>query len=91
MTSNVFEYAPDYIEVNGNVYEKLGPKDASVNIELDLDEDVLKRVEELVSSGKFVNKQEAIRASIREAISRSDVSFLEKTTKKNRKGRSNKK
>lgn len=59
-------FSPDYVKLNGNVYEKISNE--SVNVELDLAEDVLSRIDHLVETGKFVSRGDAIRSILRDVI-----------------------
>ncbi|MFN4975286.1 MAG: ribbon-helix-helix domain-containing protein [Bacteroidota bacterium] len=59
-------FSPDYITLNGNVYEKISNE--SVNVELDLAEDVLSRIDHLVETGQFVSRGDAIRSILRDVV-----------------------
>lgn len=59
-------FSPDYITLNGNVYEKISNE--SVNVELDLAEDALNRIDHLIETGKFVSRGDAIRNILRDVI-----------------------
>lgn len=67
--SNVF--APDYITVNGHVYERTAQ--GSVNLELDLEEDVLDQIDGLVTDGKYVSRGDAVRDILRNMIDREQL------------------
>lgn len=57
------KYVPDNININGSSYEKMSPN--SVEVELELSEDVLNKIDLLVHSGKFVSRGDAIRSLLR--------------------------
>lgn len=57
---------PNYITVNGDVYEKLSS--SSVDVELDLQEDVYNQLNDLVTDGKYVSIGDAIRDILRTKI-----------------------
>ncbi len=54
---------PNYITVNGDVYEKLS--DSSVEVEFDLQEDVYDQLTRLVKDGKYVSIGDAVRHILR--------------------------
>lgn len=58
--------SPNYITYNGSTYEKLS--DDSVNVELDMQEDVLDDLNNLVKSGKFVSIGDAVRYILRRKL-----------------------
>lgn len=59
------KYEPQYININGHVYEKLCD---SVDVELELADDVLSKIDSLVETGQFVSRGDAIRSILRDAI-----------------------
>lgn len=62
--SNTF--APDYITVNGHVYERQSSR--SVDVEIDLENDVLDKLDALVDNGKYVSRGDAVRDILRNMI-----------------------
>lgn len=58
--------APDYIERDGDVYERLSKK--SKPVALDLAEDVVQKIDRLVDEGKYVSRGDAIRDILRYVI-----------------------
>jgi len=56
----------DYIIIDDVTYEKMS--NDSVNVELDLASDVIDCLDELVKSGKFVSRGDAIRTILRNKI-----------------------
>ncbi len=63
-TSNTF--APDYITVNGHVYERQSGD--CVNVEIDIKSDVLDHLDQLVENGKYVSRGDAVRDILRNMI-----------------------
>jgi hypothetical protein len=57
---------PSYIEVNGFVYERLDSN--SQDVEIELEEDVLVKLDGLVSSGEYVSRGDAVRDILRQMI-----------------------
>jgi hypothetical protein len=53
----------DYISVNGHVYERVSSD--SKNVEFDLAEDVLSKIDGRIDSGEFVSRGDAIRHILR--------------------------
>ena len=53
----------DYIAVNGHLYERVSPD--SKNVEFDLAEDVLSKIDGRIDSGEFVSRGDAIRHILR--------------------------
>lgn len=64
-------FAPDYITVNGHVYECT--TQGSVNVEIDLEEDVLDQIDGLVTNGKYVSRGDAVRDILRNMIDREQL------------------
>lgn len=58
--------APAYVDLNGAKYERMG--DNTVEIELELDEDTLDKLDCVVRSEGFVSRGEALRYILREAM-----------------------
>lgn len=58
--------APHTIKRNGHVYEKVSKN--SKEVELDLAEDVLVRIDSLIESGHYVSRGDAIRDILRRVI-----------------------
>lgn len=56
----------DYVEIDGHFYERL--ESGTENLDIDLEPEIDSFLNELVSSGKYVNKQDAIRTALRRAI-----------------------
>jgi hypothetical protein len=65
-TKDSVVFAPDYITVNGHVYERQSIN--SVDVEIDLENDVLDKIDGLVSSGKYVSRGDAVRDILRNMI-----------------------
>lgn len=59
-------FAPDYVMLNGHVYEKLSS--TSHEVDFDLEEDVLSKIDGLVKSGKYVSRGDAVRDILRSMI-----------------------
>jgi hypothetical protein len=59
-------FSPDYITLNGHTYERL--EDHTVNVELDIEDDVLDQLNVLVKSGKYVSVGDAVRHILRSMI-----------------------
>jgi hypothetical protein len=59
-------YAPDYITLNGHTYEKIS--NDSVNVDLDLADDVIELLDKSVKKGEFVSRGDAIRSILRKKI-----------------------
>lgn len=55
---------PDTKVIDGAVYERV----SGCSVELDLEESVLKKIDSLINSGKFVSRGDAIRTILREMI-----------------------
>lgn len=64
------KYSPNYIQINGQWYEKVSAN--SVNVELDLSQDVLEDIDDLVASGKFISRGDCIRTILRRKIEELD-------------------
>jgi hypothetical protein len=58
--------APLVIKRNGYVYERISKQ--SKEIELDLAEDVLSRIDHLIENGQYISRGDAIRDILRRAI-----------------------
>ena len=58
--------APDYIKVQDTTYERVSKH--CVDVELDLAEDVLKRIDTCVRRGEFVSRGDAIRHILRRVL-----------------------
>lgn len=56
----------DYIKVGTHTYERISTK--SVEVEMDLAEDVLKTIDSYIVSGKYVSRGDAIRDILRRVI-----------------------
>lgn len=67
----------DYAVIDDVWYERVSNK--SVNLELDLEEDVLDKIDSLIEDGKFVSRGDAIRTVLRDVIKENEelLSLLE--------------
>lgn len=68
--SSFKKISDSYIEVDGELYEKIETK--TETIELDLDKDIDEFVEKEFKKGGFVNRQEFIRNALRSFVSHSE-------------------
>lgn len=57
---------PDYITKNGCRYEKISTN--SVEIELDIEKDVLKQIDQCIDAGEYVSRGDAIRDILRKTV-----------------------
>lgn len=64
---------PSYIKVNGSTYEKVS--DDSVEVAIDLEEDVLDQLTSLVKEGKFVSIGDAVRYILRRKLESEGYTF----------------
>ena len=62
--------APEHIKMHGYVYERTSKN--CVNVELDLAEDVLQKIDARVNRGEFVSRGDAIRHILRKVIESSN-------------------
>lgn len=60
------DYAPDYITFNGHRYERMS--DNSVDFPVDLKLDQIDAIDDLISSGKYVSRGDALRSILRQHI-----------------------
>lgn len=56
----------DYITIKGNKYEKLSVN--SIEVALDLEEHVLRKIDRRIDEGEYVSRGDAIRDILRKAI-----------------------
>lgn len=64
-------FAPDHITVNGHAYERQSNK--SVEVELELEADVLDKLDALVENGTYVSRGDAVRDILRNMIQREQL------------------
>jgi len=84
--AKIFDTAPDYININGFVYEKQGKADEAVTLSLDLDDDSLRIVSDLRKRVPgYMNDQEVIREAIRNGMKSGALTSPTKRSRKNRK------
>lgn len=59
---------PMYITKDGYVYERIGKETESVLMDIDLDEDLLKKLQQTAKDDNFISINELIRHIIREQM-----------------------
>lgn len=57
---------PQYVIIDGYAYERL-EKD-SVNVEIELEDDVLAKLDKLITNGTYVSRGDAVRDILRQMI-----------------------
>ena len=62
---------PSHIKIDGHVYERLEVKTVSLNI--DLEPDVVKLIDDRMKAGNYVNSQEVIREALRHAMANENI------------------
>ena len=59
-------FAPRHIQINGSNYEKISSN--SVEVELELEEDVLLQIDRRIDAGEYVSRGDAIRDILRQMV-----------------------